>query len=134
MASTFHLQIVTPDGLKFDGQVENIVVRTTEGDVGILKNRSDYMAAISVGPLKVKQDGQYRLAAVSGGFLSVTKDITRIVATTFEWADEIDKERALNAKAKAQERLNSKKSDFDIQMAELKLKRALNRINIADKL
>ena len=134
MASTFHLQIVTPDGLKFDGQVENIVVRTTEGDVGILKNRSDYMAAISVGPLKVKQDGQYRLAAVSGGFLSVTKDITRIVATTFEWADEIDKERALNAKAKAQERLNSKKSDFDIQMAELKLKRALNRIIIADKL
>jgi len=134
MASTFHLQIVTPDGLKFDGQVENIVVRTTEGDVGILKNRSDYMAAISVGPLKVKQDGQYRLAAVSGGFLSVTKDITRIVATTFEWADEIDKERALNAKAKAQERLNSKKSDFDIQMAELKFKRALNRIIIADKL
>ncbi|MEG2295796.1 MAG: ATP synthase F1 subunit epsilon [Oscillospiraceae bacterium] len=133
MASTFHLQIVTPEGLVFDDQADSVVLRTTEGDVGIMANHIDFMSGIMVGPLKVKFAGKERTAAVSGGFISTTKELVNVVVTTFEWANEIDVARAEKAKELAKAKLVEKISDFDSQMAELKLKRALNRINITSK-
>ena len=129
----FHLQIVTPDGIFFDGQAEKIVVTTVEGDVGILANHANYLSPIGIGKAVITCDGKARQAACTGGLVSVTDDVTRIVASTFEWADEIDVERAKRAAEKAQKRLDKKTSDADIKLAELKLKRALNRINIYDK-
>lgn len=131
MASTFHLQIVTPDGLVFNDQAEMIVLRTTEGDVGLMANHIDFMSAIVVGPLKVKFEGKQRTAAVSGGFVSTSKELVNVVVTTFEWADEIDLPRAQKAKDSAKTKLTEKTNEFDTQMAELKLKRALTRINVA---
>ena len=107
MANTFHLQIVTPNGLAFDGETESLIVKTTQGDVGILSGHADYFAAISVGRIRVKMDNGYRKAAVNGGFLRVTKEVTRVVATSFEWADQIDMERAQRAKADAEKALAS---------------------------
>lgn len=133
MASTFHLQIVTPDGLVFNEQAEMIVLRTTEGDVGIMANHIDFMSAIVVGPLKVKFDGKERIAAVSGGFVSTSKELINVVVTTFEWADEIDVSRAEKAKENAKTKLTEKANDFDTQMTELKLKRALNRISVVNQ-
>lgn len=129
----FNLQIVTPDGLFFDGQAEKIVVTTVEGDVGILANHANYLAPIGIGKAKVTVDGNTREAACTGGMLTVTDDVTRIVASTFEWADEIDVERAKRAAEKAQARLDKKADDADIKLAQLKLKRALNRIKIYEQ-
>lgn len=133
MANTFHLQIATPDGMIFDAQAENIVVRTVLGDIAILAGHADYFTAISVGQLKVKIDGADKYAAVSGGFLRVTKDITRVVATTCEWAEEIDIERAVAAKAKAEQILAQSQDNVDALVAKMKIKRANNRIKVAEK-
>ena len=129
--SDFHLQIVTPDGVFFDGTAQKVIVKTTEGDVGILARHADFLSPIGIGRAKIyDSEGKVREAACVGGLVSVTKDVTRIVATTFEWADMIDIDRAKRAADKAQQRLDSKKSDMDIKLAELKLKRALNRISV----
>lgn len=133
--ASFHLQITTADGLAFDGQAERLIVRTTEGDVGILHGHVDYLAALKdVSELRLTANGNTRIAAVSGGFVSVSKDITRVNAITLEWSDEIDKERAVRAREAAQAALKERKQqDMDYRLAEIKLKRAVNRIRVAEK-
>ena len=96
--SGFRLQIVTPDGSLFDGEAEALRVRTTQGYVSIRKGHADYLAALGIGTVTVTQDGTAREAACGGGFLSVENGEVRLVATTFEYADMIDVERAERAK------------------------------------
>ncbi len=87
--STFHLQIVTPYGLFFDGQAQKLIVRTTEGDVGILSGHSDYAAALAGGKISVTDENSaIKTAAAGEGILSVKKGITRLVADSFEWDNE----------------------------------------------
>ena len=127
----FNLRILTPDGLAFEGAVESVVVRSTEGDVCFLYGHTDYITTIEYGRVKIRQNGKYRNAACMGGFASVSKGEVRIVATTFEYADEIDVERAERAKQRAQKRLEKAESDREIRLAEVKLSRALNRLSVA---
>lgn len=98
--STFHLQIVTPDGGFFDGEAEKLIVRAIDGDVCILARHSPYVTALGTGEARVTIDGKRRRAACAGGMLAVTKDNVRLVATTFEWAEDIDADRAQRAKEK----------------------------------
>ncbi len=128
--NSFDLQIVTPDGLMFEGKAQKIIVRTTEGDVGILANHINYVAALSVGVARVFTEEGERKAACAGGMLSVTDGVVRIVASTFEWGEEIDVARAERAKAKAEARLaESKQSEYEHDLAEIKLKKSLARLN-----
>lgn len=125
----FKLEIYTPDKLFFDGETENLIVRTTVGDKGILARHEDYVAALPIGKLKVKIDGNFKIAAISEGTIKVSRDKTVILTQSCEWADEIDLERAKAAKAKAEERMAQAKSDDKMYLlAEYKLKRAINRI------
>lgn len=130
----YRLKIVAPDKIFFDGETEQIVVRTTEGDVGILANHSKYVANLTSGPLKVKMsDGKYRIAAISEGSISVTGDCVTILATAIEWADEIDVERAKKAENDSRHRIKADLSQKEFERASFELKRALNRIDIASK-
>lgn len=127
----FQLQIVTPDGLIFDGRAERLITRTTEGDVGILARHSDYVAPLEVGETRVKlADGTVRCGSSAKGMVSVSGGVCRLVSTTFEWADEIDIDRAQRALDKAKEKLRRQTGDYELRMAEFKMKRALNRINV----
>ena len=129
---TFHLEIVTPDGLVFNGEAESILVHTTEGDVEILCGHMDYIGAVAVGRARVRDaNGVSRLASCAGGFLSVTKECVRLVAVTFEFAETIDEKRATEAKNRAESALRNAKDRNEKQLAEAKLARALNRIHIA---
>ena len=129
--SSFRLQIVTPDGDRFDGEAEALRLRTTEGYVSIRKGHVDYVACLDIGKVTVTQNGIARNAACGGGFLSVEKGEARLVATTFEYADDIDLERAQQAKQLAEERIAAAKEAKDIALAKVKLARALNRISVA---
>ena len=131
--SSFRLQIVTPDGSLFDGQAEALRLRTSEGYVSIRAGHVDYIGALDVGMVTVTKDGTTRDAACGGGFISVEKGEVRLVATTFEYADEIDVERAESAKKRAEERLAQAQEERDIALAKAKLSRALNRIDVAEK-
>ena len=81
----------------FEGDVDRIVVRTSQGDVGILPNHVPYIAALGIGALIIIQNGEKRIAAIAGGFVDVTKEGTTILARSCEWADEIDVNRANSA-------------------------------------
>ena len=128
----FHLKIVTPDGLIFDGQAEELIVRTSRGDVGILARHMDYVAALGMGRAVIVSGGQRRTAACIGGMVSVCKGEVTLVPTTFEWAEDIDKERAEAAYQKAEKVLNDQNaSNTDLRLAEAKLHRALVRKSVA---
>ena len=129
--SSFRLQIVTPDGSLFDGEAEALRLRTTEGYVSIRARHADYIAALDIGEVTVTQNGVARNAACGGGFLSVEKGAVRLVATSFEYADAIDTQRAELAKQRAQERLAAAKEAGEIELAKVKLARALNRLKVA---
>ena len=130
--SGFRLQIVTPDGSLFDGKAEALRVCTTQGYVSIRRGHADYLAALTVGAVTVTQDGVQREAACGGGFLSVEKGEVRLVATTFEYADMIDVERAERAKETAQSRIAAATEAREIELAKAKLARALNRLSVAN--
>ena len=128
----FPLKIVTPDGLKYDGQVEEVVVRTTSGDMGIQAGHISCVAPLGMGQSMIVADGKKRYGACIGGMVSVVNGQVHIVATTFEWADEIDVGRVEASEKKAQAVLSDKNAEYnDVRMAEARLKRALIRKNVA---
>ena len=135
MATPFQLTVITPEKTFFDGETTQIIVRTTEGDIGILANHTSLVASLPSGPLKEMQDnGEYRLAAVSAGLIKVGGNKVHIFADAVEWADEIDIEWAKRSQENAKQRIAAKASQRDFDLAELKLKRALNRINVHNSL
>ena len=130
----FELQIVTPDGVLYNGNANKIILRTSEGDVGILPRHSDYVAPLSIGIARVfTKDGEHK-AACSGGMVTVSGGVVRVVASTFEWSEDIDIERAKKAKAKAETRLSDTKSDdYEHKLAEIKLKKSLARLGASER-
>ena len=128
----FPLKIVTPDGLLFDGQAEKLIVRTTTGDMGILAGHINCVAPLGMGRATVVVDGQRRYAACIGGMVSVVNGAVSLVPTTFEWAENIDLQRAEAAANRAQHVIDDKDAtDTDIRLAQARLKRALVRSNVA---
>lgn len=130
--NSFSLKIVTPDGMEFEGMAEEVVVRTTSGDMGILAGHINCVAPLGMGRAMFVIDGQKRYAACIGGILSVSNGAVTLVPTTFEWSDEIDVDRASDAEERAKQILADKNiSNTDLIMAEAKLKRALVRKSVA---
>lgn len=130
--TSFPLKIVTPDGLIFDGSAEQIIVRTTSGDVAILARHINYVAPLGMGRAVIIAGGKRRTAACIGGMLSVVDGSVTLVPTTFEWSDKIDLERANAAYEKADKVLkNPSASQNDLKLAEAKLRRALVRKSVA---
>ena len=128
----FKLQIVTPDGSKFDGEIDSLIVKTDEGDVEILRGHTDYFAALGPGKAKLRSGTESRLASSSGGFISVYKGEVRLVTTTFEFADEIDLARANAAKENAERAIASAKDEKSLAILKAKLARALSRISVKE--
>lgn len=85
MASEFTVEIVTPNKTFYNGSAEMIIVRTTEGDRGILKNHRPLVTGLATGTLRIKKDGSYKDAKISGGFMNVDKDKTVIVTESADW-------------------------------------------------
>ena len=129
---SFTLKIVTPDGLKYDGQAEELIVRTTSGDLGILAGHISCVAPLGMGRATIVIDGKKRYAACIGGMVSVVGGEVSLVPTTFEWAEDIDLQRAELAAQRAREILNNKEaSDKELRIANARLMRALVRSGVA---
>ena len=127
------LKIVTPDGLQFDGIAEELIVRTTSGDLGILAGHISCVAPLGMGQATVVIDGQKRYAACIGGMVSVVNKAVTLVPTTFEWAEKIDVERAEASQRRAQMILADKSAtNTELRLAEARLKRALVRKGVAN--
>ena len=129
--NSFQLKIVTPDGTRFEGEAQELIVRSTTGDIGILAGHINCVCALGMGLATVLIDGQKRYAACIGGMLSVVNGNVTLVPTTFEWADSIDVARAERSLERAQAVLDNKASaDTDLVMAKARLRRALIRKDV----
>ena len=130
--NSFPLKIVTPDGLQFDGTAEELIVRTTSGDLGILAGHINCVAPLGMGQALVLSNGQKRYAACIGGMVSVVNGQVTLVPTTFEWSDKINVSRAEASEQRANAVLKDKNAtDTEIRLAEARLKRALVRKSVA---
>ena len=129
----FFLKIVSPDGLEFEGQAEEVIVRTTTGDLGLLAGHMNCVAPLGMGRATILIDGKKRYGACIGGMITMMDGKATLLATTFEWADQIDLKRADRSEEKARAVLaDNKSTDTDIRLAQARLKRALIRKSVAD--
>ncbi|WDV46088.1 F0F1 ATP synthase subunit epsilon [Clostridiaceae bacterium M8S5] len=130
MVSKFNLEIVTPDRKFFEEDVEMVIVRSTEGDIGILKNHTPLVTVLGIGKIKIQRDGDIKQAAIASGYMEVQKDKTTIITDAAEWPEDIDINRAEAAKKRAEDRLNKKDKNTNITRAEIALAKAINRISL----
>lgn len=132
--NTFRLKIVTPDGLKFAGMAQKLVVRTVSGDVAIMARHVNYVAPLGMGEAAVYTENGVRYGACIGGMLSVMDGEVSLVPMTFEWAEEIDVARAEASKKRAEQLLAQQHAeDREILLAKARLRRALVRQSTASR-
>ena len=130
--TAFPLKILTPDGVAYDGTVTAVSCRTIDGQIQLLANHIDYTTALGMGEAHItREDGTKRRAAFMGGMVSMIDGECRLLATTFEWAEDIDKERAERSKARAEAILAQKTDAREMELAQARLKRALVRSSVA---
>ena len=131
--SELTVEIVTPAGITFRGEVQSCTVPGADGLFQILKDHADLLANLKVGSIKFKQSEGEKVLATSGGFLEVMKNRISIVVESAEFAHEIDIDRAKSAEQRARERL-AKKGEVDVIRAEFALAKALNRLKVSSQI
>jgi F-type H+-transporting ATPase subunit epsilon len=130
---TIKVNVVTPDGSVFDSDVEMVSTKAQSGELGVLPGHIPLVAPLEIGSVRLKKEGKTELVAVSGGFLEVRPDQVTILAQAAELATDIDVERALRAKERAEQRMQeARQEDVDFRRAQLALRRAINRLAIAE--
>ncbi len=131
--SKVKVSVVTPDGPVYNGEAEMVSVKGTGGELGILPNHIPLVTPLTINPIRLMNDGKTNLVAVHGGFIEVRPDQVTILAQAAELPSNIDVERARKSKERAEERLRSAQEDkVDFVRAEMALKRAINRLDIAE--
>jgi F-type H+-transporting ATPase subunit epsilon len=129
-----NLEIVTPSKSAFSGVIKSITVPGTEGRFQVLVNHAPIISTLDVGMIKVDlPDGKSNYYSTAGGTIEVLDNKILILADSIELVSEIDEERALAAKQRAEERLADKNSNINLTRAEAALTRAINRINVKEK-
>ncbi len=132
MSKQIHLDIVTPGENFFSADIDMVITKTTEGDIGVLYNHEPTVAPLSIGAIKIKQGEEYKVAACAGGFINIEADNVTIVTDAAEWASHIDKNRASESEKRARERLDNKAEDINMVRARASLRRAINRLSILE--
>ena len=128
----FGVEIITPDRIFHKGEAVMIEFNTAAGEIGVYKNHIPLTTVLAPGVVTIHTGGEDNvIAAVHSGFAEILPDKVTLLAETAEWPDEIDVERAQAAKARAEERLANKTEAIDVARAELALRRALVRMDIA---
>ena len=131
--STFHLEIAVPDRAFYSDEVQELVVKTPGGEIGILKGHIPMVVTVSAGLIKIKKEDRWIYAFASEGFLEVTADRTTVLADSAEWPDEIDVERAKTAEEKARRSLGAGPDDPANADSQAALQRALWRQKVSGK-
>lgn len=127
----FQVEIITPERVFYTGEASMIEFTTTEGDIGVYKHHIPLTAVLSPGIVTITENNGAKKAAVHSGFAEILGDKVTLLAEIAEWPDEIDKNRAGEAKMRAERRLKVKEAGLDVKRAEIALKKALIRIDVA---
>ena len=128
MADLFKLHVITPERRFYDGEASMVELTTTEGDIGVYRNHIPLTAIVAPGVLKIHEEGEVKEAALISGFIEILPERITIMAEVAEWPDEIDANRAEEARIRAERRLKEESGEIDTMRAELALRRALVRL------
>ena len=129
----FDLEIITPDRVFWSGKASMLEMNTTEGQVGIYKKHIPMTMILQPGIVKIHLENEIKDAAIHAGFVEILPDKISMMAEVAEWPDEIDLNRAKEAELRAERRLQAHDSKINMSRAELALKRALVRQELAGK-
>ena len=130
---TLTVSVVTPDGEILEDEYDMVSCKAENGELGILPGHIPLVAPLTINAVRLKRNESEDLVAVNGGFLEVRPDKVTILAQSAERADDIDVERAQEAKERAAQLLEQKDENIDVERAKLALNRAINRLDIAKK-
>ena len=135
MANLFHLVILTPYGRYYDDMVEFLEVHSDKYSLGILANHAPLVSTLVISKMKIRSKVSESKYAIGGGVINITKEQVTLVLDSVERSDEIDVDRAKEAKKRAEERLEASKYDdtIDVARAKLALLRAINRLSVCSK-
>ena len=129
---SFHLEIVSPDRIFYEGPASMLEITTTEGEIGILKGHIPLTAMIKPCIANIKNGEESRQAAVHDGFIEILQDKVVVLSESCEWPEEIDLNRAKEAQIRAERRLKSHEAGINVARAELALRKSLIRIELAE--
>ena len=129
----FSLEIISPERTFYKGDVSFLELTTSEGEVGIYKNHIPMTNVIVPGIVTIHEADGVKEAAVHSGFMVILQDSVKIMAEVAEWPDEIDENRANEAKIRAERRLKEGGAGVDMLRAEAALKRSLTRLHLVGK-
>ena len=131
MAKELFLEVVTPQNAIVSEEVQIVVAPGSEGEFGALKGHTTFLTSLKVGTLRYKDaDGKERYLFINGGFAEVLPDKVTILAESAERRQDIDVQRAADAKGRAEKRIAAKAADTDLVRAEAALRRAVHRLSI----
>lgn len=130
MADLFKLHVITPERRFYDGEASMVELTTTEGDIGVYRNHIPLTAIVAPGVLKIHEEGEVKEAALISGFIEILPERITIMAEVAEWPEEIDGNRAEEARIRAERRLKEESGEIDTMRAELALRRALVRLSL----
>jgi len=134
MAELFQLQIISPDRVFYNQQVSMVEMTTGEGEIGVYARHLPITTTLAPGIVRIHEEGKIREAAVHSGFVVILQDKVTLMAEVAEWPEEIDLNRAEEARIRAERRLGGNEAGVDVARAELSLRRALVRIELRDHL
>ena len=129
MAEVFELKIISPDAMFFEGEADFLEFTSVEGGMGVYKNHIPLTTILEPCVMNIHNGTEVKKAAILGGFLETLQDKITVLAEDAQWPDEIDVERAKEAKKRAEERLSHNGPNMDVRRAQAALKRAIARIN-----
>ena len=131
MADVFELKIISPDSMFFEGEADFLEFTSVEGGMGVYKNHIPLTTILEPCVMSIHNGTEVKKAAILGGFLEILQDKITVRAEDAQWPEEIDVERAKEAKKRAEERLSHNGPNMDVRRAQAALKRAIARINTA---
>ncbi|MDY0188031.1 MAG: F0F1 ATP synthase subunit epsilon [Syntrophus sp. (in: bacteria)] len=134
MAEELLLEIVTPEKMAFSGEVEEVTIPGTEGEFGVLRGHETLLSSVEIGELSFTVGGRKQYFAVNTGYTEVTANKVTVLVETAESAETINKERAMRAKERAEEKLSKlSKDELEFEMLSIALQRAIARIGVSEK-
>ena len=130
MPAKYTLEIITPERIFFRGEVQSVIIPTSDGYMSIQKMHEPMVASIVVGDMKLQIDDEWKQCTTTDGFVEVRPDETIIFSQAVEWPEEIDLRRAQEARERAEEQLRQKKSHQEYMQNQIALARAMVRLRV----
>lgn len=130
---TFKVKVISPERVFYEGEADMIELITTEGEIGVLPGHIPLTTILKPGVLRIALNGEKKEAALHEGFVEILPESVTILAEACEWPDEIDINRANEAKIRAERRIKSGDSSVNLVRAEMALYKSLIRLELARK-